>query len=271
MLVKLLKYELKSTSRIVLYIYGGILAAALLLGILCRFLSGTWAEVDGMNVTISSGDSNGILEIAVFALVMIYIFLITALGVLTFIMIIMRFYNNLLQGEGYLMHTLPVPTWMLVASKLIVALLWNLAALVVIALSGLLIAGISGLGAYILQYVDLAQIWRQIWESVDINAMLIPITVLLTSIVGILEFYFCMSVGNLSSQHKLLSSVGAFVGVQIVTSIASAVIGNRMIVQMNETFSMQPFFWHSIVGNLILAVVFFAGTNWLLSRRLNLA
>lgn len=40
-----------------------------------------------------------------------------ALMIVTIVMVLQRFYKNLLKGEGYLMHTLPVPTWMLVAIK----------------------------------------------------------------------------------------------------------------------------------------------------------
>ena len=64
--------------------------------------------------------------IAVVVSGLIYTLLIMTLMIVTVVMILQRFYKNLLKGEGYLMHTLPVPTWMLVASKTISSLIWVL-------------------------------------------------------------------------------------------------------------------------------------------------
>ena len=95
MLVKLLKYELRSTSRIILYIYAGILAAATLMGILGRFLSGRWETTDGMTIVFGAEDANSIVATLFLALFLIYFFLMAALCVLTIVMIIMRFYNSI--------------------------------------------------------------------------------------------------------------------------------------------------------------------------------
>ena len=88
MLVKLLKYELRSTSRIILYIYAGILAAATLMGILGRFLSGRWETTDGMTIVFGAEDANSIVATLFLALFLIYFFLMAALCVLTIVMII---------------------------------------------------------------------------------------------------------------------------------------------------------------------------------------
>ena len=272
MLVKLLKYELRSTSRIILYIYAGILAAATLMGILGRFLSGRWETTDGMMIVFGAEDANSIVATLFLALSLIYFFLMAALCVLTIVMIIMRFYNNMLQGEGYLMHTLPVPTWELIASKLIVALIWNLIAVVVALISGLLIVGLSGAFTYMSQYVDVAAVIREVFADLNINSAVLILTSLFSVVATILQFYFCMSVGNLSSQHKLLTSVGAYVGIQIITSIVSAILGNNYISQLDSAaISMSPMLITGLISNIVLSVLFFFGTERLLSRHLNLA
>ena len=52
--------------------------------------------------------------------------------------ILQRFYKNLLSGEGYLMHTLPVRPWQHIASKLIAAVVWTVLSFFVVCVSCLL-------------------------------------------------------------------------------------------------------------------------------------
>lgn len=95
MLGKLLKYELKSTSRIMGVLYLALLVVAAVVGFVAR---GTiWEATQGN-------------AIAVVISGLIYTLLVMALLIITIVMVLQRFYKNLLKEEGYLMHTLPVPT-----------------------------------------------------------------------------------------------------------------------------------------------------------------
>ncbi|MEI3280961.1 MAG: hypothetical protein V8R46_09675 [Eubacterium ramulus] len=82
---------------------------------------------------------------------LIYGLLIVALMIVTIVMVLQRFYKNLLKGEGYLMHTLPVPTWMLVASKVISSLIWILLSIAVLFVSifVLVLTGMLGNGLFL--------------------------------------------------------------------------------------------------------------------------
>ncbi len=62
----------------------------------------------------------GILYLLLFALWV-------AMGVLTVVSIIQRFYKNLLGDEGFLMFTLPVSSTTLLGSKMLAAMLWTIA------------------------------------------------------------------------------------------------------------------------------------------------
>lgn len=86
MLGKLLKYELKATSRTFLPIYGALILVAL----------GNRLFRMG-NINLGFGLTTAIL-----------VGLFVALGVLTLMVTIQRFNRNLLGDEGYLMFTLPV-------------------------------------------------------------------------------------------------------------------------------------------------------------------
>ena len=104
MLKKLLKYEIRATARLFLPVFGAILLLAILNNIFFNF--------------------NDIPDFAAVLTMMLYVILIIALFVLVYVVMIQRFYKNLLRDEGYLMFTLPVRTWQLIASKLIVSIMW---------------------------------------------------------------------------------------------------------------------------------------------------
>ena len=109
MLGKLLKYELKSTSRIMGVLYLALLVVAAVVGFVAR---GTiWEATQGN-------------AIAVVISGLIYTLLVMALLIITIVMVLQRFYKNLLKEEGYLMHTLPVTPRQLILAKLLVAALW---------------------------------------------------------------------------------------------------------------------------------------------------
>nr|MCR4668805.1 hypothetical protein [Clostridia bacterium] len=144
MLGKLLKYEMKSTSRFMWIIYGAVIVVGIIAGILLRLdiALGSAGYEDGV---ISAQTADTIQMILTFITFSIYFLLLIAMEVLTMVMIVMRFWKNMFGSEGYLMHTLPVPSWMLVTSKLIIAVLWELMAAVTALISGSFILGISGL------------------------------------------------------------------------------------------------------------------------------
>lgn len=51
-------------------------------------------------------------------IVFLYAMFLCAVVVITFIVILLRFYKNLLQNEGYLMNMLPVKSWQHITAKL---------------------------------------------------------------------------------------------------------------------------------------------------------
>ena len=109
MLGKLLKHEFRATGRLMLPALGAVLVLAVLANFSIRFIQVT----DSTFLAILFG-----LVIGAFGIGMI------AAAVMTLVLMILRFYRNLLRDEGYLMHTLPVSVHELVWSKLIVSLVW---------------------------------------------------------------------------------------------------------------------------------------------------
>ena len=270
MLGKLLKYELKSTSRMMPIIYGAVLVVGLVLGFLIRIQT----HFNETGFYSAPGEStNALLNIAMIAFILIYTLLIVAMEVMTLIMIVMRFYKNLLQGEGYLMHTLPVKTWQLVTSKLIVAVIWEIIAAIVAFASAILLGASSGLLGYIFSEADVWEIIRELVNAVDMNFVLFILLMIVAPITAILQFYFAMAIGNLADKNKLLFSVLAFIGLNIVLSIISAVVGiaPMLLSGSPEQFHIDSYLLRTLIQYAVLGVGFFFGTETILRKKLNLA
>ena len=111
MLTKLLKHEFRATARIMGPLYLVLLAVAL-----------------GFNFSARLMDSgNFVLNMLAALVVMAYVVAITAVFIVAFILMLQRFYKNLLGDEGYIMFTLPASVHQHVWSKLIVSAVWFIA------------------------------------------------------------------------------------------------------------------------------------------------
>ena len=110
MLGKLLKHEIKAMGRIMLPLYAVMIFAA------CLFAFNLRMNMSGMAKFIAEK----------FAIVTGVLFgaAVMVVGVVMIVMVIQRFYKNLLGTEGYLMFTLPARTHELILSKALSAFLW---------------------------------------------------------------------------------------------------------------------------------------------------
>ena len=109
MLRKLIKHEFRATARIMGPLYLVLLVTALGANLSTRGILETPYPV---------------LNILGALLVMAFVVAIMAVCVVSFLLMIQRFYKNLLRDEGYLMFTLPVSIPAMIFSKLIVAIVW---------------------------------------------------------------------------------------------------------------------------------------------------
>ena len=110
MLGKLLKYELKATSRVFVPLYIAILVVSI---------------VNGLSLNLEIFNIQGLATI-------ILMCLFISLFVITIVVTIQRFNKNLLKDEGYLMFTLPVSSKSLVLSKYLTSLIWTLISILIL-------------------------------------------------------------------------------------------------------------------------------------------
>ena len=257
MLKKLMKYEFKATGRVFLPLFG----ALLLISILSRiFIELNLSMPQALGITVS-------------------VILIIGLLVITFILTLQRFYKNLLEKEGYLMHTIPVKTESLIFSKLFAASIWQVLSLIVVIVA-ILILALSGF--------SLADLFRGIKQVlaligaptyqvvlVIVEALVVAVAALFSSI---LSLYMCMSFGLMFNKHRGIICFGFYVGLSFVTqSIASIITLIAGLMDFGPWFMNLTVFGMIQVGviagfvsSAVLGIVYFLVTKFMLSKRLNM-
>lgn len=288
MLSKLLKYEFRSTARTMGGLYLALLAAAGLLGLTMRFgVSDTRLGADNYGNTTAG--------VGVFAavLMLVYMALIIATLVLTFVSVIQRFHKNLLGGEGYLMHTLPVSTRALVGSKLIASLVWCVISMLVEVLSMLLVSLVIWLNMDELKFLPdaAAQMLREFRLVSGLNALSFFAGVLVTLLCGfgcsVLCIYAACMIGHQFKRHMVPAGVVSYFVLQFVQSTLLSrlgINGSGLVDKIAdgvfraasgyESLPVNGQFWLGVLGislpSLVFALIYFFLTDWLLREHLNL-
>ena len=262
---KLMKYELRCTGRIMLSIY----ALTLLLGGLCALFYALSSRYESDFVAIFNG-----------VLIFVFILSVIAALVLSGVIMVYRFYKNLMTDEGYLTFTLPVSTHAILLSKLLTAVIWSVST-VLCALSSVFLATFQIEDIW----AGLPEAWQEfLWTAglspsrIVLLALELAVLLLLSSVASYLLFYAAISLGHSFSNHKILLSVVFYfaftTALRTITSVA-ALIGGV------ETLPDEAFFWDvdsllsgvlmiSIGLSLIEIAGFYTLTYFMLKKRLNL-
>lgn len=265
MLRKLIKYEFKATGRVFLPFFLSLLIFA----VINKLISPADPEYWGFPAAIS---------------MVIYIMIMVGMFVMTTIIMLQRFYRNLLSDEGYLMFTLPTKTWKLIASKLVMSIFWIIASLAVAFLSILII--IYQKGVSMESWRLLTEGYRTIYEMIGASLYTITLEIIIgslfTLVFGIVLVYASMAIGHLFNRHKILASFGAFIALNTLAQILFSLFcqitpgfawpGHELYLQNmpNLITLIQVFFLYGILFTGLLSAAYFALTNYILSKKLNL-
>jgi hypothetical protein len=267
MLRKLLKHEFFATARIFLPFFGALFILA---GLNRVFFS--------MNV-YDAPQAGQPAKIAAVLAMLVYIFVICSIFVLTILVMIQRFYKNLLGDEGYLMNTLPVPVWKHVVSKMLISALWLLVSAVLTVLSVAVLV-VNGTFWRMLPH-ELAQFFAEAYEVFGHTIWLYMAEVcaagLFTLLSGILGVYAAIALGQLWGRHRVMGAFLAYIGLSTLgNALMSAlfVFAGRWL--PDGTGPNDPYIlWHWMIGLTIFCgavsmAAFFICTERLLSKKLNL-
>ncbi len=271
MLMKLMKHEFRATGRIMLPLYLVLLATAL-----------------GANLT-----ARGMMDSRFRILEILGVLLVTAFGVaiisvcaMSMVVMVQRFYKNLLRDEGYVMMTLPVSVHQQVWSKLIVSTVWFAATVLMVILACCVMAfdvrfvgdffslvgeafhGLLGEDPYLLA-----------------NGAALFVEFVVLCFVGCfalcLQFYAALAVGHSRPNHKMAWSVACFFLFQFVMQmLVSAVIifGDTVgldyflanSIHLSYMASMHVMMLFLIACTVLYGAVYYVVTTFFLKKRLNL-
>ncbi len=249
MLKKLLKHELKATARFFLFLYSAVLVLAVI-NKLFWFIG-----IDNMVFNVVKGLITAAFVISIVGTILF-----------TFLIIIYRFYKNLLTDEGYLSFTLPVNSTKHIVSKMLVSVLWVILTLVTMIITVL----IMGIGTDF--YNSLSMVLELAGEFFRANPELIKFVVLIIIMLifamftGILMFYTSMAIGHLFSKHRIVASIISFFVIYfIVQAVNSIVLGATMLVSYGSSslssLGSDPEFIFTDPNSLDLSSAFIGGSG----------
>lgn len=291
MLKKLLKYEWKSVSVMLLLIHGILLVYTLIGRIGLGIAVNTTGESWGNSVANLYGISAGFY-------ILVYVLFMLATAIATFFYLAVRIQRSLFSDEGYLTHTLPVTPTLTIWSKFLIFWIWSVIDFAVLCFS---------IFVLLFSFQDtLPEFLNFVTEFLNVLAGYQGSEIHLTTILMILDFIvqsiyftflliFSMCLGNLFSTHKVLGTILSFFGINIVLSVlqtllylgmfgtglfvssssaASSASGVSMMVGTTSGSSLETAglasMIISIVWGLLFSVFYFLGSRYILSRKLNL-
>ncbi|MBS6546979.1 MAG: hypothetical protein KH319_06335 [Butyricicoccus pullicaecorum] len=281
---KLCKYEFKSIARTLLPIYLAVIVVSIINGISFG-LDNHFSAPESFSPQAGSA----ILELMRLSVLFAYFGVMVALFVLTMIVIIQRFYKGLLCDEGYLMFTLPVKPWQLIASKGTAALVMSIVSGITGFLS-IMILMCGGVGPieFFSTLLDprnwsiLIQQLNEVFPKWGLYTLLYCFEGLIFTIVSgmaaLFQIYVSMSLGHLARKHRIVMSVAAYIAISMALSFLSGAavifldaIGIESLLNPATPHgAMQILFFGGLLWEGIKLAAFFFGTERILSKKLNL-
>ena len=211
---RLIKYELRSSIKLMGVIWAALIVTSFLFSISSNFMG---------NIMRSSSIASTLINLFQGITGMLYIAVFIATAAASVVIIIMRFYKGLLSDEGYLMHTLPVKPWQLITAKGVSALIIVCASVIVSILSIMILAGTGSFGA-IVEFCDLIREMFREEPKVILVAAEFLVLAILSLLKSIYQIYASLSIGQLAGKHRILLSLGAYVGINIVITVLAVLI-----------------------------------------------
>lgn len=239
---KLMKYNVKEVGMVMVPMYAALLILGLAAGLATKF-----SLLKGAGEIVTS-TVPGVLTLLLF---MTFGIMGLATGIVTLVMIVRNFRENLLGNRGYLTNSLPVSTASHILSKTVSGVIFICLGGVAATLAGLIFLGLNLSG----------KDWSEIWTSLNtvtasrISVWLTFAQILLMVLVWMVQIvaklYVSISLGNLWRPHRTMGGILLFVGL----TVGQNFIGNRM-----SHISSDASLGYSLMGAGVRAVFGSFGT-----------
>ena len=271
MLAKLIHFEFKSTYKLFLILIGAEFLLSIVLGVSVNTNLKIMSDRLAYDPFYTSNSST-----VSFILVLMVVGIVFATFMMIFGSSVQRFHKNLLSGQGYLMHTLPVTTWQLVLSKVITYMIYVI--LFVLAQLACLVGMIIGTGQFIdfirSLYLNFDWLLRAVKIILDLGFIELCATYLFSASQFLLLIYLCYSVGNLFPEHRLLVGIATFIILGIVVpslfQVPSIFVVTFGAVQVMNALNHMSYQTMTLIYSIIMNVIFFAANVYILRYHLNL-
>lgn len=259
MLGKLMKYEWRSTWK--------LLVPMNLLIVVMTLIACFTVHVD-----VFDTDNEAVIFSAIM-IIMTYVASMFAVMVGTAIYLVYRFYTSTYGDQGYLLHTLPVDKHHIIIAKVLVSAAWALLSSFLVYMSVLFLFASEG---------DLFEEFFDGMESIVVQAgnnrvsgfavIMTLIALIVSMFARVLKVAACISLGQLSPNHKLLTAFAFYFGVyiaqQIVNGFYYAFLG--YVNTKTKSYYYGRSWEYMLIAGLIYCVIFYLVTWHIMDKKLNL-
>ena len=275
MLRKLYKYDLKSVS-LLLVILHAVLLVYTVIGRIGIFIA------ERAQAFVST-EASRLWGIAGAFYIVGFILFILAIVIATVVYLAVRIQKNLFSDEGYLTHTLPVKPTQILWSKVFVIWTWSVIDFICVMISVFTLITYKDTLPEILK--GASTFFGTLFGSFGFTNWLEEVITLLAGLSQYFGFYpllllFAMCLGNLFKSHKIMGTLLSFFGLNIVLSFLSTMItfiipGLSPFMQANLTQDNLSVYSgilmiFTLVWNILFSAIFFVGSRYILTKKLNL-
>lgn len=270
MLAKTIKYNFKSTYKIILLLN-------------LYMVITTFVGISSLRAGVWNTNSSGMTGLGA-VLFIVYMLSVAFITYVVNIYIAVRFYRNMYSDEAYLIHTLPVSKKDLLVSQTIVGAFHTLitSLIMLVCIFGLMFFLFTCLNPQTQAALSLTydpEMMTEIKEVFSVNPVMKIITIILclifSSVYGILLAFAAVSMGQLFTRHKIAAAIACYIGLYTIMSIASSIVlipfmGLSLLGQVTMTQLLNCGILVETIFSLVCCAVFHLLCYYLLSKKLNL-
>lgn len=256
MLLRLFKYEMKATARILVPIYLAFIAISGITRVSFEFQL----------------DKNSPLYFLTDISTLIFTLSGIAICVTTAIVIIWRFYRNTSSDEGYLLFTLPVKADSIIISEFLCAFIWNVVMFIVCIIGIFLMIFNRNIDSIVVNFEYLGSLFSSL-SSDGIKAIFITIAgLILSSFADIILCYSAIAIGSLFKKHRLLLSVVFYIALVVLLNffdiILLQIITHSLVQEtyVTVTYDMISLAdtWNNLITPVMLSLETFVDSIYLI-------
>jgi hypothetical protein len=262
MLGKLMKYEWKATWKLLLPIN--------LLIIVMTFLACITVQVDFFN------SDNPMVAFGAVMIMLTYIGSMFVVLIGTAIYLIYRFYTSTYGEQGYLLHTLPVDKHHIIIAKVLVSAAWIFISMMLMIMSIMFL--FAEQGEFFADFFESFQSVIEYWGGDELSGFVLLMTLIamvFSIFARVLKVTASISMGQMSANHKLLSSFGFYFAFYVIQRIFTLLyyVFVEIVNGVSDTLLLSYFSnsWEgTLISSILYSVVFYLLTWYMMEHKLNL-